>query len=151
MIQNNEPLLPDFLDFDVYPFDEKDWESWCHGTNEKETLIVISANDNSDELTAFLTKIIGAVKYDLNRDTLLCILPNDSKLSLQTILKKHSIKKVLVFGIELNKLALHLQLPIYQPIKWNNLELLQADNLSKISQNNQLKGALWNALQAIFL
>ena len=151
MMQNNEPLLPDFLDFDVYPFNEKDWESWCQGTNKKETLIVISATDNSDELTAFLTKIIGAVKYDLNRDTLLCVLPSDNKLSLQTILKKHPIKKVLIFGVELPKLALHLQLPIYQSIKWNNLELLRVDTLSKISQNKQLKGALWNALQAIFL
>lgn len=151
MIKNNEPLLPDFLNFDVYPFDEKGWEDWCQGTNEKETLIIISAADNTDELTAFLTKIIGAVKYDLARDTLLCVLPDDRKLSLQTILKKQPIKKVLIFGVGLKKLALHLQFPLYQPIKWNSLELLQADPLSKIAKNTPLKGALWNALQAIFL
>ena len=100
---------------------------------------------------AFLTKIIAAVKYDLKRDTLLCVLPIDEKLSMQTILKKHPAQKILIFGIEPKTIALHLQLPAYQVIEWNNLQLLQADSLSKINGQNKLKGALWNALQQMFL
>ncbi|MGB0862539.1 MAG: hypothetical protein ACPG19_03115 [Saprospiraceae bacterium] len=150
-MQKNEPLLPDFLDFEVYPFQEKEWKNWCVGTNEKQTIIFIQSTDDTDELMAFLTKIIAAVKYDLKRDTLLCVLPIDEKLSMQTILKKHPAQKILIFGIEPKTIALHLQLPAYQVIEWNNLQLLQADSLSKINGQNKLKGALWNALQQMFL
>ena len=150
MLTQNDILLPDFLNFDIYPFDEKGWKVCCSGQNEKHTLVFLQATD-TDETQAFLAKIFGAVKFNLEQDTLICKMDGQTKIALQAILQKHDIQKIIFFGVPPNNVALYLQIPPYQPMNWNNYQLLQVDALSKIAQTKQLKGALWQALQQMFL
>lgn len=151
MAKNEEIiLLTDFLDFEVYPlvgFDATQFE----GQNQQKTLIVLSEESQTDEQKQFLSKIMAAIKFNLQEDTLIYALNQDQPISFSFICQNYDIEKVIFFGISLEKIGLHLQLPTYRPIPWNGFHLLNADHLSRISKEKKLKGGLWNALKAMFL
>ncbi len=151
MNNQNIILLPDFLDFDVYPFDEKAWEGICTGGNEKGLLVVLNKEQAPDSALVFLTKILSAAKFDLEKDVLLCQLPNDTNIPFQSICNHNEIKHVILFDVNQKQIALNINLPTYQPVQWSNYQILKVDNLSKIEQTKALKGGLWSALKTMFL
>jgi hypothetical protein len=143
-------LLPDFLDFDVYPLNDFYSED-LKGNNHQKTLIVLGLNSQSPANEQFLAKIIAAVQYNLIEDTLIYTFHPQSPIPFASICQNYAIKKVIFFDITLKDLGIHLQFPKYRVVNWNNLQILDIDSLSKIEQNKALKGELWNALKVMFL
>lgn len=143
-------LLKEFLDFDIYHINTANINDVCSGNNEKQTLVVIGQNDYSPESQELLTKVFQAVKYDLKQDTLMCLLTIDDNVALSQIMQQYEVQRVILFGIESNKIHLNIRLPNYKPTVWNNITLLKTDPLSKISKSKSLKGALWQALKVMF-
>ena len=143
-------LLPDFLDFKVYPLTEFD-KSQFKGKNLQKTLLFLGKNSQSEKQIQFLEKIISAIKFDLLEDTLIYNINQDQPVGFNTICQNYEIEKVIFFDVTPQSLGLHLQIPKYQPTNWSNFKLLYADSLSKISIDQRLKGNLWNALKAMFL
>ena len=151
MTKNEEIiLLADFLDFEVYPlaaFDSAQFE----GQNQQKTLIVLGEESQTEEQKQFLEKIMSAVQFNLQEDTLIYALSQDRPISFSVICQNNDIEKVIFFNTPLEKMGLYLQLPKYRPIHWNDFQLLNADSLAQISKEKRLKGGLWTALKAMFL
>lgn len=145
-------LLPDFLNFDVFPNVEIDAVVNCiYEKNAKKTLIIVN-NNNAEELD-FLGKILKAIQYDISEDVILFPLEKEKHINLSAFNKKFptEIDFVLLFGIEANQLDLQFKLPNYYPLKVNNMTFLSADSLASISKNKNLKMKLWGNLQQLFL
>jgi len=98
-----------------------------------------------------LEKILGAVKYNLNDDCqLICLKPNQS-VSFSGIDKQGGFKNALIFGPISRKLGLNFDFKWYYPIEHNGCKFLFANHLSVIQSDKAHKGALWGALQEMFL
>lgn len=143
-------LLKEFLDFDVYPVNDFTKDDF-KGNNYQKTLIVLGSKSQTEGNEQFLQKIIAAVKYNLIEDTLIYHFSQDKPIPFAAICQNYDIEKVIFFDINLTDLGLHIQLPRYQVTNWNSFQLLHVDSLSKIEQDNRLKGGLWNALKTMFL
>jgi DNA polymerase III psi subunit len=145
-------LLPDFLNFDVFPNVKTDGYVTCiYEKNAKKTLIIVDNND-AEELD-FLAKILKAIQYDISEDVILFPLEKGKHINLSAFNKNlpTEIYFVLLFGVEVNQLGLQFKLPNYYPLKVNNMTFLSADTLASISKNKSLKMKLWQNLQQLFL
>lgn len=148
----NEPLLPAFLDFAVYPLQDDPTALDLQGQNARHTLIVVMKEAYDEPSANFLAKVLAAVEYELERDTLLLLLsahvPAASWMALQS---SHTIRRVLFFGVSPQLLGLSLMLRPYTAVEWYGVEWLSADALPKLSGQRTLKGALWVAMKPMFL
>lgn len=143
-------LLADFLGFDVYNINNpNDNIDIIYNNDISNTIIFIKSSDK-DHLD-FLTKILGAIQFDITKDIVLIEKLNTEKISLINIIKKYNINKIILFNIPQKDLGLSFQLPNYRPLKVNNSTFLLADSLNQISKNKVKKKELWTALQQMFL
>jgi|AntRauTorckE5430_2_1112549.scaffolds.fasta_scaffold01519_6 DNA polymerase III psi subunit len=145
-------LLPDFLNFDVFPnLKVNDVVTCIYEKNAKKTLIVV--NDKNAEELDFLAKILKAIQYEISEDVILFPLQKDKRINLSAFNKNLTteIDFILLFGVEASQLDLQFKLPNYYPLKVNNMTFLSADNLASISKNKNLKMKLWQNLQQLFL
>ena len=143
-------LLTEFLDFDVYPINDFSKDHF-KGNNNQKTLIVLGTKSQTAGNEQFLQKIISAVKFNLTEDTVIYRFNQEKPMAFATICQNYDIEKVIFFDTNLTDLGLHIQFPKYQVVNWNDFQLLNVDSLSKIEQDNRLKGGLWNALKTMFL
>lgn len=145
-------LLPDFLNFDVFPNIEiKEAVTCIYEKNAKKTLIVTNSDDA--EQLDFLGKILKAIQYDISQDVVLFPLEKGKIVNLTAFKKKNAaeINYVLLFGVDINQLDLQFKLPNYYPLKISEITFLAADSLGAISKNKVLKMKLWEKLQQLFL
>lgn len=141
-----------FYDFQVYQSSSIQIpEEALKGKNEKGLLLVAKEEDFSAENLQFLTKIIAAVKYELEIDTLRLNIPKDQNYGINELLKQEQTKHIIVFGVNPKDLGLSIETIIYQPISINKKTILITHPLEKIKQSQELKKALWASLQQIFL
>ena len=151
------PTSNHFLDFPIFQIPEYDaFSESCRGENQRKTLILFSSRDDTEELNTFLAKILAAVKLDLQKDILLLPLPEDQQVHLGSIVRKRKIQTVIVFGIPFNRLGIHLASAHYQPVPAGATQWLLAHSLTDIyterqQGGKQKAGALWRALQSLFL
>jgi hypothetical protein len=122
-------------------------------SGENNQHILIGCNDeNNPELDAFLEKIIGSAKLSLKTDCLLLKLKdNETNLAFSQFTTPYTFKKALFFGIKPKNLGLNIDTPPYLPFHLNDCAFLFVDPLSKIFHSSELKKALWNCLQQLFL
>jgi DNA polymerase III psi subunit len=145
-------LLPDFLNFDVFPnIDTNDIVTCIYEKNAKKTLIVVNNND-AEELD-FLSKILKAIQYEMSEDVILFSLEKNKKINISAFKKNQAlaIDYILLFGVEASQLDLQFKLPSYYPLQVNKITFLSADSLAAISKNKNLKMKLWQTLQQLFL
>ncbi len=145
------PLLADFLDFDIYPHLSQDNSlNLIHNGNAKNMLIVI--NDSDLNNIEFLSKILKAIQFDIEKDVILWALPPKKMFNLTHLRKNtpNSIDKILLFDVLPERLSLQFKLPIYFITKINDTTFLSSDSLSSISKNQAKKKQLWEALQQLF-
>ena len=126
------------------------------GDNQSGVLIVWESVEESEEIEAFLAKILSAVQLDLKRDSSLIQLHPNEKMRFTQVKDKLSSKYLISFGIQPGRLGLHFENQPYQFIQHQDVTYLFADNLMEIYEERQAggkqkSGALWKALQAIFL
>ncbi len=136
------------LYFDVQTVQNSDFI----GDNQKNLLIVIAnEGDKNDANTEFLSKIIAAIKYNLNDDAVRVFIENDAKLTVSSSIVQYNTKDVLVFGLSNAQLGVFIQQKKYQPFEIQGVRYLFSDNLTEIQTQKELKGALWDALKRMFL
>jgi hypothetical protein len=93
-------LSNNFLDFQIFaPIETEELLQQCFGNNNKHLLIISRKSEQDTELWDLLQKILGAVKYDLKNDAIHLVLQPNQQFCLADLLKKHSIKKIISFGI----------------------------------------------------
>jgi len=121
------------------------------GSNQKNLFIVYQVNESESNEINFLEKILSAVKYDLKEDVLLVGVTQKEQIGFQDIKAIKKIKDVILLGVTPDQLGLRFESSFYQPIQCNDCRFLIAHSLSEIESDKKWKGALWNALQEMFL
>lgn len=151
------PTKNHFIDFPIFQAPEYDaFSESCRGENQRKTLILFASSEDTEELNTFLAKILAAVKLDLQKDVLLLPLPEEERMHLSSIIRKEKIATVIVFGIPFNRLGVHISTSVYQPVAAGSIQWLYAHSLTDIyterqQGGRQKAGALWRALQSLFL
>ena len=141
-----------FFDFEIYQSPTTDIpKGSLLGQNEKKLLLVLAEVDFTTENEQFLTKILGAVKHDLGRDTLRLMIPKGQSFGINKLLMSDKIDKVILFGINPKDIGLSIETFVYKSIHLSGKEMLIAHSLDKISKTQELKKALWTSLQQMFL
>lgn len=118
------------------------------GNDSKNILIICK---NLELQKEFLSKIMKAVNIELSDDTALWDCKKSGIPHWAELSKMVNPKKIILFGLQPSELGLHLLIPVYQKMMWNNYEFLLADNLQAISEDKNKKQLLWNALKEIFV
>ncbi|MFK7981267.1 MAG: hypothetical protein AB8G86_14875 [Saprospiraceae bacterium] len=138
-----------FLDFKIIAVtDTKNIIDQCNGNAQNGIFICYPATDES--MVEFLAKILSAVKLDLKKDVFLLTKTADNNFSFSGFAKEIGIQKAIFFGTIPQTIGLQINCPKYKPFALNDTLFLFADELIKISANQQLKKLLWNALKEVF-
>jgi len=146
-----------FLDFSIYPMIEAEkLLPKCLGKNQKNTLVIINQSVGNTAELEFLKKILSAAKLDFENDILLLSITQKEPFSFirfRTLVddKFGKIEKVLVFGFSHKHLGLNLDIKNYNVHNFSNCEYLFANALDSLSQDKNLKAALWQGMQSMFL
>ena len=150
--KENNILNGQFFDTKLFVIDDTD-ETLKNttGSNQKKLCIVCKTEEVSSEDLEFLKKILSAVKYDLKEDVLLVSITQNQALGFSSIRTNHNIKDAIIFGINPQSLGLHFKVNLYQPFSCNQCRFLFAHSLKEIANKKEWKGALWTALQEMFL
>lgn len=100
-----------------------------------------------NELKEMLDKMTSALK--LSQDNVEYLLFKES-LNLSHYVNKYKTKNVLIFGGELEDLAIYLDLASYHVHSLNNFNFLRVNSILDIYSNQNLKSKLWGLLQQMF-
>jgi hypothetical protein len=153
MIKPNEILNSAFLDMKIFPHTEPDiLLKQAEGGNAKGLLVVIFEDNTRPELLPFLEKILSAVQYDLTQDAQLLKITDKTVFSLMSLDNeaKNGIQQAIFFGQTPKQVGLNLNIQKYQPLPVAGKNILFADNLAIIHDDNNLKKSLWMSLKAMF-
>jgi len=107
---------------------------------------VFLAQEYTAEELDFLAKIMQAVGLSLEKDVQVVPCPPEQSFQLQ----KKPLAPCFFFGLSTAFLGLRLELPLYQLVYYQDLQLLRGISLQQIALQKQHKLALWRALQEIF-
>ena len=153
MLQPNEILNSEFLDFKLFPLAEpKILLQQCIGQNQKGILVVIFEDDRRTELLPFLGSILKAIHCDLNSDAMVLTITNKTVFSLTQFCSQAEIeaRNIIFFGQHPKQVGLVVQTKKYHPLTIDQKTILFADDLAKIHDNLPLKKSLWICLKNIF-
>ena len=141
-----------FYDFEIYNSPNTDFPASASiGKNEKKLLIVLQNEDISEENKSFLEKILSAVKYNLDNDAQRLTIQKNEAIGINEILKKNEANDIVIFGINPKKLGLSFETILYKPSIISKKTFLVCHSLEQIKKSQDLKKALWIALQGVFL
>ena len=121
----------------------------AHGELEKGLLILSLAGVEAAE-RELLSKILTAVRYDLEKDALLLEQEAHLPLNLPRIFRSKTIERIIVFGLAPAQLGLSIDIVHYRPLVFLERQFLFAHSLPEIASDKTLKSALWKALQQMF-
>jgi hypothetical protein len=140
-----------YLDYKVFAVsDSSEIKEKLSGKHQKQILIVYLDEKNPD-MDAFLSKILSAVKIQLETDCLILKVEDVFNLPSFSLIKSlHTLKEVLVFGIKPKDLGLHFEAPQYLITEMSDHKFLFVDSLSVIFNTTERKKALWECLQILF-
>jgi len=146
-----------YLDFDLYAKPERQLKATdLSGQGQAGIFIAYDPGIKAADNLAYLKKILGAAKVDLDSDTYFLAVKKEEQLQLDKRQFAHEIKYVLLFGVQPKQLSLNFILPPYQVKSYQGETYLIVDALELIQEerkanNNKKAGALWLALKQIFL
>ncbi len=146
-----------YLDFDLYAKPARQLKATdLSGQGKAGIFIAYDPGVNADNNLAYLKKILGAAKIDLDSDTYILALSKEEQLQLDKRQFDNEIKYVLLFGVHPKQLSLNFIIPPYQVKLYQGETYLIVDALELIQEerqagNNKKAGALWLALKQMFL
>ena len=151
-------MNPTFLNFPLYRLPDAPLpENRIVGEGQQRIGVFYECTATEEEaLSAFLDKILQAVKVDrLQHATSIRLTPGEP-ISLHQLPNWKALKYGLIFGISPKRLGLNTQLLAYTPTTVSGLTLLWSDPLKSIWEERQqggkkMSGQLWRALQQLFL
>lgn len=117
------------------------------GECKKSLLIVLHEADATSEHLDLLHKILKAIQFDPNEDVLTLRIKENQGFNFADLNKQLTFKRTILFGIEPRILGLKVNNQKYKTFQLSDCTFLSADRLEAISDNNQLKGALWNLIK----
>lgn len=141
MPTNNDIPHPDFFDFKLYQFEDKQRQK----SNTTASIAIVS-QALSSENRAFLHKILSAVQLDLNQGIDLY----EKQVLYKDLSQELSYKTCLVFGYQPKEIGLHIQAKAYKIVPFKGIKLLFSHDLQAISEDVQKKKMLWQQLQLLF-
>ena len=115
----------------------------------KRIWVVCDTSADTEDLHTFLKKILSAVKVDMDKQVLQIFPNNTEPTNLEPLFKQSMPAKVLLFGVLPSTIGLNLNLTLYEVTSFRNLEILWAEKLSDIENNQDKKRQLWTSLQLI--
>ncbi len=149
-----------FFDFDLLAFPNKaDHQFTIEGQGQGKILILayIPQQDKNEDY-AFLENVLKAVNLTPLEDKIHLLQSANDKinLSLSRLATKMDSKHILIFGLNLKNLGVRADIPKYQFLKLNKLNILLCDSIGLIreeraAKKNQKAAALWQALKTQFL
>ncbi len=122
----------------------------CKGSNNGLVFIGMEAENEPEARTAFLKKILAALKLELDRDTIYTTLEMGEPASFCQLLKKKGIEKMVVFGLSPRQFGLAFEAKLYEPIAFYGCKFLFSEKLSLIETDQERKAKLWAALKSMF-
>jgi hypothetical protein len=111
----------------------------------KDVLIIMKMSDSSEQNMVFLSKILAALKLEINDCDILRI---ENATMVGKMLRDY--KKVLVFGIYPDILGLNIEISPYRVFYLEDSSILFAHGLQKLISEVELKNTLWKCLQLMF-
>jgi len=122
---NTYKLTHPFLDFKIIAVtDTQNIIAECSGNAQKG--IFISYPSSDEPMVDFLTKILSAVKLDLQKDVLVLGKTPNEGFSFSGFAKQVGIQKAIIFGIAPKTLGLQINHQKYQPFILNDCLFLYA-------------------------
>ncbi len=125
--------------------DEKSLKIKVSGEGKKGIFLYVTHESEIESLILFLSKILEALKIDLEKDTYLSILKPEDNLSFFQTFRKP--KHIFLFGTKPNQLGLNVNFNPYRVVQVNGVKVLKSDTLSSIQKDEKLKRLLWNCLK----
>lgn len=98
-----------------------------------------------------LAKIMKAINVDLAEDAFLLELEASESFHFLSLHRQLEVECMISFGLSPNAMGLHFNHQSYVPTTFMQWQFLLADALPDIAGTQALKGALWAALQKMFL
>ncbi len=139
-----------FLDFKIFPISSiNSFINEGKGENQKQFLILYAESDEQEETLLFLAKILQAIEHNLLEDTFSIKMSNLSQIKFIDLQEKINCKTLLSFGIPPKQLGLLYSIQKYTKTDLLDTQFIFADTLQAISQDKQLKAALWQSLKSL--
>lgn len=123
------------------------------GMNKKNILVIVDDKGNlflSNNQFDFLVEILMACKLSLN-DVILINIDKNPETNYTVLIKKFIPEKIILFGVEPQRLNFPLLFPHYQLQKYNHQTYLSAPSLENLRTQKNQKVQLWNSLKKLFL
>lgn len=130
----------------AHKFNEKRQSDLIKQVKDKAVLIFCNIELSETE-SDLLTKILGAIQYDLTKDALIVSLEEKDQVHVAPLLVE-SIQLVVAFGCTPTQLQTHIADQKYKAQLILSRKFIFSDPLAALLENKTLKMALWNALKA---
>ncbi len=151
MEKENEILHTQVFDFTIFPLEEvREAIKNAVGSNQKKLAVVLEASTDSKENLEFLSKILAAIKVDMANDVLLLKITPQRGFSFAELKALCPVEYLLGFGGHPTQCGIHALIEPYRGTSLLNTQILWADSLDKIAQQQDLKKALWLQLKEMF-
>lgn len=118
-----------------------------HSQGDNGLMLVCKSADYTDETKEMLSKMLGAIKREVERTTI-CTTHAD-QVSISDLLSAHKINALLVFGINPAHLGLNISIPPYQVVDMEGLKIILSHPLTTILNDKAKKISLWQCLQTL--
>ncbi|RMF31840.1 MAG: hypothetical protein D6765_01200 [Bacteroidetes bacterium] len=116
-----------------------------------ESILVVGLREEVGEAeTAFLGKVLGAVRKDMQKDAKLLLLAPRECFKFSEWVRQGAIRQVLFFGVGPESAQLNLEAPFFRVLELCGAKLLFAPSPKRLQADKALKSALWKALQEMF-
>ncbi len=115
-----------------------------------ETLMIYKPADGnavSDKGRVAMERLMAALKQPEGSVKLVNILEHPG-LSIVQITRAANIRNLILLGVDLNMLNISMEITLYKPFIFNKLNILAADSLEVIAEED--KKLLWGRLQQMF-
>ena len=128
-------------------FEEEHVQLAFEGGFEKGILVIHEGSSLESNLSEYLFKILGAVSCSL-KDIALAN-SEDTELTSMASITALNPNKIIVFGKVRHEIMMSVK-KTYEVHQEDEIEYLFADDLRQISENLDLRKALWKELQVLF-
>lgn len=128
-------------------FEEEHVQLAFEGGFEKGILVIYEGSSLESNLSEYLFKILGAVSCSL-KDIALAN-SEDTELTSMASITALNPNKIIVFGKVRHEIMMSVK-KTYEVHQEDEIEYLFADDLRQISENLDLRKALWKELQVLF-
>ena len=118
------------------------------GTSENiRVYVFLKKEDYTEENKALLTKILQAIKLDIDKDVQLLLLKTDEDAYIIDNLNLEEENLFIAFGLNAKRLGLQSRTIPYKWMKFDNLKVLFSHTITDLQKNVNFKKQLWSLLQ----